>query len=226
MFKNKKLVSGLVSKIAKAERETLLALGASRIQQEPSVTDRLLGTMEHALNGTKIGGLTWTAKTLTDRGRGSEEHEFGADFAAVFRVRTPEFTIAKGFLAQAKLLEPSGSFGSAEAARLKKQCQSMLEHSAASYVFLYSQQVGIVIVPACEVVGARACNPHELTTRSMRAFYTDHFDCFIGDMAISSADNKGLAELRERRNARRLFLLSGAALVGHASSDERVEYDF
>jgi hypothetical protein len=211
MFKNKKLVRGLVSKIARAERETLAALGAGRIQQEPAVTDRLLGTMEHVLNGTKIGGLTWRARTLTDRGRPSEEHEVGADFAGVFEVQTPDFNIAKGFLAQAKLVEPSETFTAAEAKRLKQQCQQMLDHSAASYVFLYSQQAGIVIVPACEVIAARACNPHELTSKTMRSFYTDHFDCFIGDLAISSADDGGLEELRRRRDAKRVILLSGTA---------------
>ncbi len=73
MFTNKKLVRGLVTRIRRAEKETLEALGRGRIQQEPAVTDRLLGIMEHVLNRETIGGVTWTAKTLTDRGRGSQE---------------------------------------------------------------------------------------------------------------------------------------------------------
>jgi hypothetical protein len=68
VFANKKLIRGLVTRIRRAERETLESLRFERIEQEPALTDRLLGVMEHVLNGQSIGGITWTAKSLTDRG--------------------------------------------------------------------------------------------------------------------------------------------------------------
>ena len=209
MFANKKLVRGLVSRIRRVEKETLESLRVTRVEQEPALTDRLLGVMEHVLNGQTIGGITWAAKTLTDRGRGSQEAEFGADFMAVFRAELGEFTIAKGFLGQAKLVEPMHSFPTAEATRLRDQCEKMLSHSPASFVFLYSQQSGIMVVPACEIVAARNCNPHELTAKPMGKFYEEHFECFIGDHSLQSADAGGLAALRERVAARRLFQLAG-----------------
>jgi len=209
VFANKKLVSGLVSRIRKVERETLAILRLGRVEQEPALTDRLLGVMEHVLNGETIGGVTWVAKTLTDRGRGSQESEFGADFLAVFRASLSDFNIAKGFLGQSKLIEPSQSLSSSEAERLRTQCERMLAHSPASYVFLYSQQSGIVVVPASDVVAARGCNPHELTAKPMAKFYEEHYECFIGDTSIQSADPAGLEALRDRYVARRLFLLSG-----------------
>lgn len=209
MFSNKRLVRGLVAKIKKAERLSLQALQHVRIEHEPVFTDRLLGAMEHALNGERIGGVRWTAKTLTDRIANSQEAEFGADFMTVFEASLPDFEVAKGFLAQSKRLEPGQSFAPAEVRRLKEQCEKMLDHSAASYVFIYSQQSGILVVPATEVVAARECNPHELTSMPMGKFYEQHFECFIGDRAIDSATPAGLAELRARFQARRLFLLAG-----------------
>jgi len=212
VFVNKKLVRGLVKRISRAEIETLESLRFKRIEQEPALTDRLLGVMEHVLNGQSIGGITWTAKSLTDRGRGSQESEFGADFMAVFRVDLSDFTIAKGFLGQAKLVEPTDSFPSAEASRLKLQCEKMLSHSPASFVFLYSQQSGIMVVPASEVIAARDCNPHELTAMPMGKFYEQHFECFIGDHSIKTADVAALEALREKFAARRLFYLAGKVL--------------
>lgn len=211
MFATKKLVRGLVAKIRKVERETLDALRSGRVEQEPALTDRLLGVMEHVLNNETIGGVTWRVKTLTDRGRGAQETEFGADFLAAFQAQLEDFNVAKGFLGQSKLIEPSQSFARAEVDHLKRQCERMLSHSPASYVFLYSQQSGIVVVPASEVLGARDCNPHELTTKSLSKFYEEHFECFIGDTGIKSADPQALDGLRERYRARRLFHFSGAA---------------
>ncbi len=212
MFANKKLIRGLVTRIRRAERETLESLRSRRIEQEPALTDRLLGVMEHVLNGQSIGGITWTAKSLTDRGRGSQESEFGADFMAVFRVDLRDFTIAKGFLGQAKLVEPMDGFPSAEASRLKTQCEKMLSHSPASFVFLYSQQSGIMVVPASDVIAARDCNPHELTAMPMGKFYEQHFECFIGDHSIKTADVAALDALREKFAARRLFHLAGKGI--------------
>lgn len=209
MFKNEKLVRGLVMRIRQAERITLAGLQYGHIEQEPAFTDRLLGAMSHALDSVRVGGVTWTAKTLTDRGPGSQEREFGADFISVFRATLDDYRVAKGFLVQSKLIEPTTAFPAAEASRLKAQCQRMLEHSAASYVFVYSHQSGILVIPAAEVVAARDCNPHELTNRSLGQFYEEHFECFVGDPSIQSADPAGLQALRERYAAKRLFLLSG-----------------
>ncbi len=209
MFTNKKLIAGLVSRVRKAERQTLEALAAGRVEQEPALTDRLLGVMEHTLDGQYIAGINWTAKTLTDRGRGSQESEFGADFMAVFRVSIPGFEVAKGFMAQSKLLEPNDYFAPSDSRKLKQQCKDMLKFSPASYVFVYSQQSGIVVIPAIDVLAARDCNPHELTSLPMPKFYEQHFECFIGDHAIKSADPRGLVALRERAQARSLFILNG-----------------
>jgi hypothetical protein len=165
--------------------------------------------MEHALNRQTIGGVYWYVKTLTDRGRGSQESEFGADFLASFQVSLQDFNVAKGFLGQSKLVEPSQSFSRDEVTRLRAQCDRMLSYSSAAYVFLYSQQSGIKVVPATEILAARDCNPHELTGKPMGNFYEEHFECFIGDREIRTADPQALDELRDRYRARRSFFLIG-----------------
>ena len=210
MFANQRLVNSLIKKIGQVERETLDALRDGRVEQEPALTDRLLGSMEHVLNGKRVAGVRWTVKTLTDRGRGSQESIFGADFMAALELSLDGYQVAKGFLAQSKLVEPSQTFSKEGVTDLKKQCEKMLSFSPASFVFLYSQQSGIVVVPAIEILASRDCNPHELTSKKMASFYREHFECFIGDRGIHSATPKGLDELRQRYEARRLVLLYGS----------------
>lgn len=214
MFVNRKFISNLVKKIGVIEKKTLNALQEGRIEQEPALTDRLLGVMEYVLNDETLSGVRWTVKTLTDRGQGSQESEFGADFLAAFELSLDGYQVAKGFLAQSKLVEPSQAFSSSEFNRMKAQCKKMLSYSPASFVFLYSKQSGIVVVPAIEVLAARACNPHELITKPITKFYQDHFECFVGDREIRNATPQSLEELRERYNARRLILLSGSPVTG------------
>ncbi|OYD95944.1 hypothetical protein CDG77_09690 [Nostoc sp. 'Peltigera membranacea cyanobiont' 213] len=211
MFANKKLIANIISNIGKVEKQTLEAMRDGRIEQEPAITDRLLGVMEHVLNNKTTAGVRWTVKTLTDRGRGSQENEFGADFLAALELEIEGYQIAKGFLAQSKRIEPSQTFSRQEFYRLQEQCRKMLSHSSASFVFLYSQQ-SIVVVPAIEIITARDCNPHELISKPMKKFYQEHFECFIGDQNIRSANPQALEELRNLRNryeARRLVILHG-----------------
>jgi hypothetical protein len=210
VFANQRLVNSLVKKISQVERETLDALRDGRVEQEPALTDRLLGSMEHVLNGKRVAGVRWTVKTLTDRGRGSQESVFGADFMAALELSLDGYQVAKGFLAQSKLIEPSQTFSKREVTRLKDQCKQMLSFSPDSFVFLYSQQSGIVVVPATEVLASRDCNPHELTSKKMASFYREHFECFIGDRGIRRATPQGLDELRQRYEARRVVLLYGS----------------
>jgi hypothetical protein len=209
MFRNKKLVRGVITRINMAASNTLNALSTGRAQLEPQITDRLLGSIEQELDGKSIGGVVWVAKTLTDRVRSSQESEFGADFMGVLSLELNDFEAKKGFLSQAKLVEPSHSFPASEMKRLKEQCEKMLKFSPESFVFLYSQQSGIRIVPAVDVVGARDCNPHELTSKSITDFFRDHLECFIGDRAIQSATPDGLIELRTKYDARTGIFLGG-----------------
>lgn len=166
--------------------------------------------MENVLDGKLVAGVRWTVKTLTDRGRGSQESEFGADFMAALELSVGEDHVRKGFLVQSKLVEPSQTFSKAEFARLKDQCKKMLAFSPASFVFLYSKESDIVVVRAKDILKSPDCNPHELTSKKMVNFYREHFECFIGDRGIHRANPQGLEDLRQRYEAKRLVLLYGS----------------
>ena len=214
MFANRELVRKVANRVRAAARETLEDLVSTRVQHETQFTDRFLGNLQHQLNGKTIAGVRWRVKTLTDRVARSQEREFGADFIAALDVEMEEFSVKKGFLAQAKRVEPSERFRSSESSRLREQCKKMLKHTPDSFVFLYSAQSGVTVVPAIEVLGARDCNPHELTNRPVAQFFGDHLDCFVGDPKIRAADVAQLETLRADYAARALLALEGRVVGG------------
>lgn len=209
MFKNRELVKKAVNKIAAAARDALKDLQDGRVQQEPAFTDRFIAYIQTNLHGRTLAGVIWSAVTLPDRGPNSAESQLGADLLSVVRFDLADFKVAKGFLAQAKLVEPTAKFSSVESSTLKSQCDKMLAVSPASFVFLYSLHSGVLVVPAIEVVSARDCNPHELTPKTIPQFFTDHFECFIGDRRFSAATGEQLETLRADYRARKVLAMTG-----------------
>ena len=192
-----------------AERVTE-AIRDGRLEQEPAITDRMLGAVEEAMRGFTAKGITWTAKTLTDRGRGSQESRFGADFAGVLSIDLPGYCVSKGFLAQAKLIEPDESVPTAEFDHMQNQCDRMLSLTPDSFVFLYTM-TEIRIVPALSVLSSRRRNPHDFYSRSIARFYEEHFECFIGDRKLSAATPDGLEALAGDYGTRRILFLGARA---------------
>jgi hypothetical protein len=80
------IIRAAATHLANAGNRAVTALAGGRVEQEPAFTDRMLGHIEEAMNGFVTKGVRWTAKTLTDRGRNSQEREFGADFAGVLDI--------------------------------------------------------------------------------------------------------------------------------------------
>jgi hypothetical protein len=193
--------------IAGAAGGTVEALVEGRVEHEPAFTDRMLGRIEAAMEGYVRKGVRWSAKTLTDRGRSSQEREFGADFAGVLNIDLEDYKVNKGFLAQAKTIEPRVRVPPAEIQRMVVQCEQMLSHTPDSFLFLYST-LGIFVVPAVSIVGGHFSNPHDLYARSLSRFYEEHFECFIGDREISSPSPQMLDALRERLRVRTLSYLA------------------
>ena len=107
MFRNSRISNKLASKIAKAANEAIDNYRTLLVQQEPQITDRFLALYQHGIDQTKIGGVFWRAKTFTDRGPNSQERNYGADFLCSFELSMRGFSVKKGFLAQAKRIEPS-----------------------------------------------------------------------------------------------------------------------
>lgn len=117
-----------------------------------------------------------------------------------------DYQVKKGFLAQAKLIEPGQWISKNDFERMQQQCKDMLGISPVSFVFLYSVDE-IRVVPALSVISSDRRNPHELYSRSVATFYEEHFECFIGDPRISAPKIEVLHEIRERMNARNALYL-------------------
>jgi hypothetical protein len=161
MIRDYHVIRESAKRIADAANRTTTSLIDGRVEQEPAFTDRLLGRIEEAMREFELHGVRWTAKTLTDRAPGAQEKTYGADFLGVLRISLEDYAVSKGFLAQAKLIEPEDSMSRRDFDRMEQQCRDMLELSPDSFVFLYSLS-DIRVVPALSLVSAGYRNPHEL----------------------------------------------------------------
>lgn len=207
MRRHPAIIRASATHLAEAASTAIRAYRENRVEHEPEITDRMLGAIEQAMTGFEVKGVRWTAKTLTSRSGKSQETRYGADFVGALDIDLPDFKVKKGFLAQAKRIEPDKPMRSDEFSRMQDQCSKMLEVSGQSFVFLYSKS-GISIVPAGAVVSASHCNPHELYSRGIARFYEEHFESFIGDRQISAASVDVLEKLRDRMRAQRVLYLA------------------
>jgi hypothetical protein len=199
-------VREVADRIAGAINRSVDALREGRVEQEPPMTDRMLGGIEESLRDFRTRGIRWSAKTLTDRGRGSQEARYGADFMGVLNVALPDYKVSKGFLAQAKLVRGGKVAGLAE---LKRQCERMLQLSPDSFVFLYGSG-GVRVVPAISVV-ATSAEPSSLYSRSAKRFFEEHLQCFIGDGSIQSPTPQALEDLRRSYEMRSAVVIAAEA---------------
>jgi hypothetical protein len=201
------IVREAATRIGEAVERVTDALLDGRVEQEPAFTDRMLGAIEEVMHGFQSRGVRWQAKTFTDRGRGAQESRVGADFAGVFSAKLPDFEVNKGFLAQAKLVDPERRTSKKERERLRMQCDQMLSLSAASFVFLYTHQ-RVAVIPAISVCGSDERELIEFYQRSVTRFFEEHFESFIGDRRLHAATPAGLATILPEANPRRVLSIS------------------
>lgn len=193
-------------RIAEAIDYSVEALRNGQIEQEPAMTEKMTTAIERSLTNYRHNGIRWRAKSLTDRGVGSQESKYGADFMGVLNIALPEFQISKGFLAQAKLIREGRTVDLDE---LKQQCEKMLRLSPDSFVFLYAAS-GVRVVPAISVVGSK-WEPQYLYSRSAERFFEEHLECFIGDRNINAPTPDMLIELQKRFEARSAIWIQAGA---------------
>jgi hypothetical protein len=136
MLRKLKIVRKATVAIGKAVDDVVSQFNEDWIEQEPAFTDRMVQSIQTAVNDLSSGKLVWRVKPLTDRGAGSQEKIYGADFLGSIHIDLLGFQVRKGFLAQAKLLKPGRTINAAE---IKSQCERMLQCTPAAYVFLYSK---------------------------------------------------------------------------------------
>ena len=174
------VVGGVLERFNEAERVAIAAYAEGRAEHEPSITDRLLGGIEMALNGYTEHGVVWRAKTFTSQGHGAQETRIGADFAGVLNVDVGGVKLSTGFLAQAKRIAPGEALPSGEWERFRRQCGFMLRITPAAYAFLYSKE-RVSIVPAVAVAASTGESLDDLVHMAYAHFFRDHLASFLGD---------------------------------------------
>lgn len=188
--------------ISAAANGAFKAYDEDRVVEEPQITDRILGAIEERINNPAIESaqrfVSWKARTLrTGRGYAAEEKRHGADFMGVLDVDLPDHEVKKGFLVQAKRSEPYKPFRKQEWDRLIYQCETMLERTPDSFVFVYSRSLGIRIFPAVSVLGSVSKDIFDLYHHSIQIFFENHIECFIGDQRLNSPDIRTLDVLAD-----------------------------
>lgn len=178
---------------------------------EEDLTSALVASTVAALDGIQTFGIQWTATVLT---RGEEEPRHGADLLFILDLRLPTCSVAKGFLAQAKIVS-EGRRSPADRAKLVEQCRTMLSWSSAAFVWVYSQRDGLRVYPAMSVVAADG-RLDELNYMPIRDFLSEHFNCFVGDRSLG---------IQRRRDVDRVIqeYAVGRAVIVRAGFDTDAE---
>jgi len=198
MLKYLRIIQDSARRIAAAANRTVVDYAADYAGNEGDFTGVMLGRMKQAMDGYKTRGVRWAARTHAGKAPNVQDGSFAGDFVCVVEFDLPDYRVKKGFLAHATHIERGPAPASREWNRMADQCRQMLSSTGESFVFIYARS-GIVVVPALAIVSATApSNPHDFYSRSALRFYQDHFECFVGDLGISSVDAATLARLRVR----------------------------
>ena len=198
MLKYRRIIQASARRIAAAANRTVDDLAEHRVEHEPEFTSEMIGRMKESMNVYRVGGVLWTAKTLTSHGANAQERRFGADFMGILDLDLPEYKVRKGFLAQAKRIDWWGGMAGSEWDRMVDQCKTMLSITPESFVFVYSPR-DITVIPAISIISAQQRSSlSDFYSRRLVRFYEDHFECFIGDMRLHAADIKILEQLETR----------------------------
>lgn len=177
-------------KVAKrAARGSNLSMGKlslGLIKHEDDLTPALATAIEYEVNGYKAGGVTWNAAVLTHRKSG-EEKTYGADLLIHVKLDTPQYKYSKGVLVQAKRIGPGSAMSPTPHKELVGQCNKMLGHSAASFVFAYDPK-GLRAASATKIAGATDRTLYDQCSWTAYRFFLELFRCPVGDLTINSAN--------------------------------------
>jgi len=157
------------------------------IADEESMTDRLFASVSNALNGRVIGNIVWRARTLrTGRGVAAEEKRHGADVLGVLEINLPEYRTKKGFLLQAKRIEPGAPPSKTEWERFRQQCMTMRARTEEAFAVIYSRSEGVRFIPAAIITEIDRDQVFDVGSRSLFGFFRAHVKCEVGDRRLNS----------------------------------------
>ncbi|MFI5352052.1 MAG: hypothetical protein ACHQZS_03740 [Candidatus Binatales bacterium] len=202
MIANRSIIREAAAVMAAAAEAAIEDYRRGLAPQETSITDRMIANMQRAILDFDKDGIRWSGTTVHSR---TQERRLGADLVGALDIAVDGYSVQKGFLAQAKILEMGAAIR--DLAALRRQCRNMINTSAASFVFLYSRS-GVTIVPAISVAGSSDPHIYNLHWRGLRRFYEEHFASFIGDPGLGISGRAAIDELIRKTTARVAFLVS------------------
>ena len=198
-------LKAVAKEVGDAAESVIEAYRAGRIGDEEDITARMVQAIEDAVRpvrrrrraaGSNVS-VSWTAKTLrTGRGVAAEEGRHGADLLAVAEINYAGSVVTKGFLGQAKRVEPGAILVQSEWERLQAQVRLMLELTPDAFVLLYSKHYGVRFVSALTVAQVGRRDLFELSAQTLREFFEWHLACFIGDRTLDEPHIRTLDDLR------------------------------
>jgi hypothetical protein len=170
---------------ANATKAAMQEMAAGNVTDEDDVTGVLVGELNAALRGY-IGGFTWGAKILRHRkGVAAEEKAVGADILLHISTRGIGREYDKGVLVQSKKLNRGEMLSKSELGRLQSQCEDMLSHSPASFVFDYSMS-GVRATSANKIRKTDARDLYANCELTAFRFFFDFFRCTTGDRDVNA----------------------------------------
>lgn len=215
MLRNRAAVRSVAAEIERAADDGFEAYLDDNTSYEPDITGRILGAIDTRMKDYRSKGIVWKSATAKPfRGQGAEEKRTGSDFLGVLDIDIESFSVKKGFLAQAKRMEPTKVIPEAEWARLRKQCSDMLNITPESYLFVYSRRCGIRVFPAMSTVNLTTRNIFDIYSRSLSRFFEDHISSFIGD------DRFKVPSFQELERVAREYRVSNALYLGAREDSE------
>ncbi|SFK25116.1 hypothetical protein [Celeribacter neptunius] len=150
-------------------------VGRGYFANEEDITSQFAGRLKNILI-LSDPDFTIQCRAIVTK-KTTEEPTLGADILVVISFDSPEISISKGFIAQAKQVEFGKSIGgSGPMNTLRAQCRNMLDHTPESYVWLYSKDSFRV---------QRAATAEAITTNKPDDALSHPFDWFFYDFLIS-----------------------------------------
>jgi hypothetical protein len=178
-----------MAKVAKAaEKATNRAMqkySAGKVTDEDDLTGVLIGNLDAEISG-HIGGLSWNTSVVRHRrGSAAEEKATGADILIHVEHNTRGHRYSKGVLVQAKRVEPGELMPKAADVALKAQCNTMLNLTPSSFIFVYAKGA-MRCGSATKIAGASSRYLYTECSWTSYRFFLELFRCPIGDPRIVS----------------------------------------
>ena len=212
MIKKYKFIRKAAKAVAKAAEESAKAVLSQHArvqgreeeitaQLKSEITQRMIDRVHANLDGKVIHGVQFAVHVF----RRVQESNVGADLMGVLQIDTPNNSVRKVFLAQAKVCRLGADSWKKPVAicndpRLRDQVRDMLARTPDSFAFFYTAE-RVFVVPAFQISLAsdNRIRTDEVYARRIGTFYEEHFKCFIGDQRIAppSTSPEDLEQLSE-----------------------------